>query len=50
MVEDHWDGILAWHRSRITNGLLEGKQKMITIVYLLAGKLPKPSLSAAHTM
>jgi transposase len=67
MVEDHWDGILAWHRSRITNGLLEGtnsliqaakarargyrsKQKMITIVYLLAGKLPKPSLSGTHTI
>jgi hypothetical protein len=54
--------ILAWHRSRISNGLLEGtnsliqaakarargfrsKQKVITIVYLLAGRLPKPSLS-----
>lgn len=65
MVENHWDGILAWHQSRVTNGLLEGtnsliqaakarargyrnKQKMITIIYLIAGKLPKPSPYVAH--
>jgi Transposase and inactivated derivatives len=65
MVENHWDGILAWHQSRVTNGLLEGtnsliqaaksrargyrnKQKMITIIYLIAGKLPKPSPYVTH--
>ncbi len=67
MVEAHWDGIVSWHRNRISNGLLEGtnsliqaakarargyrnKQKMITIIYLIAGKLPKPSLYVTHTI
>jgi transposase len=60
MIEAHWNGIIRWHTSRITNGLLEGtnsliqaakaracgyrnKQKMITIIYLIAGKLPLPT-------
>lgn len=63
-VEAHWDGILAWHKHRLSNGLLEGtnslvqaakrrargyrsKQKMITIIYLIAGKLPLPEI---HTI
>jgi len=63
-VEAHWDGILAWQQSRISNGLLEGtnsliqaakrrargyrsKIKMITIIYLTAGKLPLPQI---HTI
>jgi transposase len=67
MLKRHWDGILAWHRSHLTTGLLEGtnsliqaakarargyrnKQYMITIIYLIAGKLPRPSLSVTHTM
>jgi transposase len=67
MVRRHWEGILAWHRSHLTTGLLEGtnsliqaakarargyrnKQYMITIIYLIAGKLPRPSLSVTHTM
>ena len=58
-VEAHWDGIIAWQQSRLSNGLLEGtnslvqaakcraggyrsKAKMITISYLVAGKLPLP--------
>lgn len=61
MVRRHWDGILAWHRTHLTTGLLEGtnsliqaakarargyrnKDYMITIIYLIAGKLPLPSL------
>jgi transposase len=67
LVESHWDGIVAWHRSRLSNGLLEGtnsliqaakarargyrsKKKMITIIYLIAAKLPKPSLYVTHTI
>jgi transposase len=67
MVRRHWDGIIAWHRSRISNGLLEGtnsliqaakarargyrsKTKMMTIIYLIAGKLPQPTLTATHTI
>jgi transposase len=67
LVEEHWDGIIAWHRSRLSNGLLEGtnsliqaakarargyrsKRKMITIIYLIAAKLPKPSLYVTHTI
>jgi transposase len=63
-VEAHWDGIIAWQQSRLSNGLLEGtnslvqaakrrargyrsKRKMITIVYLIAGKLPLPQI---HTI
>ena len=63
-VEAHWDGIIAWQQSRLSNGLLEGtnslvqaakrrargyrnKDKMITIVYLIAGKLPLPQI---HTI
>jgi transposase len=62
LVERHWDGILAWHQSHVTNGLLEGtnsliqaakarargyrsKQKMITIAYLIAGKLTLPTVT-----
>lgn len=64
MVRAHWDGIVAWHRTRASNGILEGtnslvqaakrkargyrnKQKMITIVYLIAGRLPLPTI---HTI
>jgi len=63
-VEAHWDGIIAWQKNRLSNGLLEGtnslvqaakrrargyrsKQKMITIIYLIAGKLPLPQI---HTI
>jgi transposase len=62
LVERHWDGIIAWHHSHVTNGLLEGtnsliqaakarargyrsKQKMITIAYLIAGKLTLPTVT-----
>jgi transposase len=62
LVRRHWDGIIAWHRSRASNGLLEGtnsliqaakarargyrnKDKMITIAYLIAGKLPLPTVT-----
>ena len=64
MVEAHWEGIIAWQDSRLSNGLLEGtnsivqaakrrargyrsKAKMITIIYLIAGKLPLPQI---HTI
>ena len=67
LVETHWDGIVGWHDSRISNGLLEGtnsliqaakarargyrsKTKMITIIYLIAGKLPNPSPYVAHSI
>lgn len=63
-VEAHWDGIIAWQQSRLSNGLLEGtnslvqaakrrargyrsKEKMITVIYLIAGKLPLPQI---HTI
>ena len=63
-VEAHWEGIIAWQKNRLSNGLLEGtnslvqaakrrargyrnKQKMITIIYLIAGKLPLPQI---HTI
>lgn len=61
MVRAHWDGILNWHKTRASNGILEGtnslvqaakrkargyrsKQKMITIIYLIAGRLPLPAI------
>jgi transposase len=64
LVEAHWDGIISWQQSRLSNGLLEGtnsliqaakrrargyrsKTKMITIIYLIAGKLPLPQI---HTI
>ena len=64
MVEAHWEGIIAWQDSRLSNGLLEGtnsivqaakrrargyrsKANMITIIYLIAGKLPLPQI---HTI
>jgi transposase len=63
LVENHWDGILAWHQNHLSNGLLEGinslvqaakarargyrnKNKMITIVYLIAAKLQLPTLTS----
>jgi transposase len=24
MLEDHWPGVIRWHHSRVSNGLLEG--------------------------
>jgi transposase len=62
LVRRHWNGILAWHTSHVSNGLLEGtnsliqaakarargyrtKNKMITIAYLIAGKLPLPTVT-----
>lgn len=65
LVEAHWHGIVSWHRTRLSTGLLEGtnsliqaakarargyrsKQKMITIIYLIAGKLPTPSPYVTH--
>jgi transposase len=62
LVERHFDGIIAWHATRVSNGLLEGtnsliqaakarargyrtKDKMITIAYLIAGKLPLPTVT-----
>ena len=64
MVRTHWDGIVRWHETRSSNGILEGtnslvqaakrkargyrsKTKMITITYLIAGRLPLPS---THTI
>lgn len=64
MIGAHWDGILRWHQTRSSNGILEGtnsliqaakrkargyrsKTKMITIIYLIAGRLPLPSI---HTI
>lgn len=29
MLRRHWDGIIAWHHSRISNGLLEGTNSLI---------------------
>jgi transposase len=29
MVQRHWDGILAWHTSRLSNGLLEGINSLV---------------------
>ena len=29
LVETHWDGIVGWHDSRISNGLLEGTNSLI---------------------
>ena len=60
MIRSHWDGVLNWHRSRQSNGILEAtnsliqaakrkargyrsKRKMITIIYLIAGRLPLPT-------
>jgi transposase len=62
LVEKHGEGIIAWHKNHLSNGLLEGinsliqaakarargyrnKNKMITIVYLTAAKLPLPTLT-----
>ena len=65
-VEEHWAGIISWHASRISNGLLEGtnsliqaakarargyrSKRKIAITYLIAGKLPTPSPFVTHTM
>jgi transposase len=29
MLEDHWHGVIRWHHSRISNGLLEGLNSLI---------------------
>ena len=65
LVERHWDGVITWHATRVSGGLLEGtnsliqaakarargyrtKNKMITIAYLIAGKLPLPTVTNAR--
>ena len=29
MLEAHWPGVLRWHRTRVSNGLLEGLNSLI---------------------
>ena len=29
MIEDHWLGVVRWHHSRISNGLLEGLNSLV---------------------
>ena len=29
LVENHWDGILAWHTEHLSNGLLEGINSLV---------------------
>jgi len=29
MLEAHWAGVLRWHRTRVSNGLLEGLNSLI---------------------
>jgi transposase len=29
MLEAHWDGVLRWHQTRVSNGLLEGLNSLI---------------------
>jgi len=29
MLEDHWPGVMRWHHSRVSNGLLEGLNSLI---------------------
>jgi transposase len=29
MIEAHWDRVLRWHRTRISNGLLEGLNSLV---------------------
>ena len=28
-VDDHWAGVLRWHRTRISNGVLEGINSLV---------------------
>ncbi len=62
LVENRWDGIIAWHHNHLSNGLLEGinslvqaesprqglpqQKKMITIIYLTVAKLPLSTLTS----
>jgi len=29
MLEAHWPGVLRWHRTRVSNGLVEGLNSLI---------------------
>src|SRR5436305_15117321 len=29
MLEDHWLGVMRWHHSRVSNGLLEGLNSLV---------------------
>jgi transposase len=29
LVENHWDGIIAWHKNHLSNGLLEGINSLV---------------------
>jgi len=65
-IKEHWDGVVRWFTSRISNGILEAvngliqsaKRKargfrsldyLITMVYLIAGKLDFKLPALAHT-
>lgn len=67
MVEDHRDGILRWHATKVSNGVLEGinsliqaakrkargyrtKKNLITMIYLIAGRLPLPTTHYPHDL
>ena len=29
LIENHWDGIIAWHHNHLSNGLLEGINSLV---------------------
>jgi len=37
MLEDHWPGVIRWHHSRVSNGLLEGLNSLIQAAKRRAG-------------
>ncbi|MGH2915444.1 MAG: transposase [Solirubrobacteraceae bacterium] len=37
MLEDHWLGVIRWHHSRVSNGLLEGLNSLIQAAKRRAG-------------
>ena len=51
MVKRHWIGILAWHRSHLTTGLLEGTNSLIQAAKARARggrRRPSPAIGLAQ--
>jgi hypothetical protein len=49
LIEEHWDGIIAWHRSRISNGQHRLEQRLFGKRILFTNRdWPVPEVVAAY--
>jgi hypothetical protein len=50
LVENHWDGILAWHANHLSNGLLEGINSLVQAAKARGPGLPQQNQDDHHRL